>query len=90
MIIDSHVHLPIEKNCLTLQQKKEKLLHDLKMNNVDKCIVITDSCMESAMSKCAYKVILSASSQKTQRQICDWCGTYIQRRQSWSSSQQRK
>lgn len=49
MIIDSHVHLPIEKNCLTLQQKKEKLLHDLKMNNVDKCIVITDSCMESAI-----------------------------------------
>lgn len=47
MIIDAHVHLPTGKNCNTLCKKHEKLLQELERNHVDRCIVISDSCMES-------------------------------------------
>lgn len=47
MIIDAHVHLPIGKNCSTLCRKREKLFQELERNNVDRCIVISDSCMKS-------------------------------------------
>ena len=32
MIIDAHVHLPVEDECILLQQKKERLLQELKKN----------------------------------------------------------
>lgn len=47
MIIDAHVHLPIGKDCSILCRKREKLLHELDRNHIDKCIVISDSCMKS-------------------------------------------
>ena len=47
MIIDAHVHLPIGKDCSILCQKREKLLQELERNHIDRCIVISDSCMES-------------------------------------------
>ena len=47
MIIDAHVHLPVEEASDSLQQKKDKLLQELKKNKVDKCIVISDSYFES-------------------------------------------
>lgn len=47
MIIDAHVHLPIGKDCSILCRKHEKLLHELDRNHIDKCIVISDSCMKS-------------------------------------------
>ena len=43
MIIDVHVHLPVIDGCTTLQQKKERLLLEMKKNHVAKCIVISDS-----------------------------------------------
>ena len=47
MIIDAHVHLPIGKDCSILCQKREKLLQELERNHIDRCIVISDSCIES-------------------------------------------
>ena len=47
MIIDAHVHLPVGEKCNSLQMKKEKLLMEMKRNQVSKCIVISDSCLES-------------------------------------------
>lgn len=49
MIIDAHVHLPVEKGCNSLQQKKKKLLQEMKKNQVSKCIVISDSYLESTI-----------------------------------------
>ena len=49
MIIDAHVHLPVIDGCGTLQQKRERLLQEMSMNQVDKCILISDSCMESSI-----------------------------------------
>lgn len=43
MIIDAHVHLPVAKGCISLEQKKECLLREMVMNQVDYCIVISDS-----------------------------------------------
>ena len=47
MIIDAHVHLPIEKDCRNLCRKREKLFQELERNHIDRCIVISDSCMKS-------------------------------------------
>lgn len=47
MIIDAHVHLPVGEEFPSLQAKKERLLQELKKNQVDRCIVIADSYMDS-------------------------------------------
>ena len=47
MIIDAHVHLPVVDGCITLEQKKERLLREMAINQVDYCIVISDSTMQS-------------------------------------------
>ena len=47
MIIDAHVHLPVGEEFPSLQAKKERLLQELKKNQVDRCIVISDSYMDS-------------------------------------------
>ena len=49
MIMDAHVHLPVGDGCDSLQQQKEKLLREMKKNQVDKCIVISDSYLESTI-----------------------------------------
>ena len=49
MIIDAHVHLPVGEASDSLQQKKDKLLQEMKNNRVDKCIVISDSYLDSAI-----------------------------------------
>lgn len=49
MIIDAHVHLPVGAGYISLEQKKEKLLHEMCRNQVEQCIVISDSSMESAI-----------------------------------------
>lgn len=49
MIIDTHVHLPVIEGCNSLQQQREKLLQELKKNQVSRCIVISDSCLESTI-----------------------------------------
>lgn len=38
------------------------------------------------ISNCPYIVVLSASSSKTQKSVCDWCGKYRVRKTSWSGS----
>ena len=49
MMIDAHVHWPVEDGCISLQNKKERLLRELKKNQVSRCIVISDSCLESTI-----------------------------------------
>lgn len=62
MIIDAHMHLPV--CCSDLESKKRKLLSDMKTDNVDLGIVISDSvpksdigsiddCMELFASNCS-------------------------------------
>lgn len=49
MIIDAHVHLPVGDGCNSLQCQKERLLYEMKEHKVNRCIVISDSSMESAI-----------------------------------------
>ena len=49
MIMDAHVHLPVMEGCDSLQQKKERLLREMEKNRVARCIVISDSYLESAI-----------------------------------------
>lgn len=55
-IMDAHVHLPVCDGCVSLQQKKEKLLQEMRENQVARAIVISDSVTESpigSMEECA-------------------------------------
>lgn len=49
MIIDAHVHLPVGDGSNSLLRQKERLLYEMKENKVNRCIVISDSSMESAI-----------------------------------------
>ena len=49
LIIDAHVHLPIYDNLLTLEDKRRQLLQDMKKDHVDKCVLISDSELESCI-----------------------------------------
>lgn len=42
-IIDSHLHLPVRRNLISIEQQKAQLLLDLKKNSIDKGIVIPDN-----------------------------------------------
>lgn len=42
------------------------------------------------ISNCPYIIVLSASSVKTQKSVCAWCGKYKVRKQSWNGSKDRK
>ena len=46
----------------------------------------TENEVADLISNCPYIIVLSASSQKTQRSVCSWCGKYRARKQSWSGS----
>lgn len=41
------------------------------------------------LSNCSYKIILDSSSSKSQKLVCDWAGTYKERKQSVSGQRQR-
>jgi len=49
MIFDAHLHLPCYDDCVTFEDKKRRLLHDLKAAGVCGGIVIADSEFESAI-----------------------------------------
>ena len=42
--------------------------------------------MADLISNCPYIIVLSASSTKTQKSVCSWCGKYKVRKQSWNGS----
>lgn len=44
----------------------------------------TENEVADLISNCPYVVVLSASSTKTQKSVCQWCGKYRARRKSWS------
>ena len=49
MIFDAHMHLPCNDDCVTLHDKKKRLLHDIKIAGVVGGIVISDSDRESSI-----------------------------------------
>lgn len=56
MIIDAHTHLPVYEGAVLLTEKKEKLLQKLIQNKIEKCVMISDSALESeigSMDECA-------------------------------------
>ena len=56
MIIDAHVHLPIVEGCISLEQKREQLLREMVVNQIDYSIVISDSADKSeigTLNECA-------------------------------------
>ena len=44
----------------------------------------TENQVADLISNCAYNVVLSASTRKTQDMVCRWCGKYKVRKQSWN------
>ena len=38
------------------------------------------------ISNCNYKIILDASSQKTQHTISEWCGNYKEKKKIWNEA----
>jgi len=46
----------------------------------------TENEVADLISNCPYIIVLSASSSKTQRAVCDWCGKYKVRKQSWNGA----
>lgn len=46
----------------------------------------TENEVTDLISNCTYIVVLSASSMKTQKMVCAWCGKYMVKKQSWSGS----
>lgn len=46
----------------------------------------TENEVADLMSNCAYKIILSASSVKTQKSVCEWAGKYLAKVTSWSGT----
>ena len=48
-VVDAHVHLPTFDGLHSLQEKRIRLLQDLKEDGVDRCILISDSELESSI-----------------------------------------
>ncbi|MCK9544682.1 MAG: amidohydrolase family protein [Novosphingobium sp.] len=48
-IIDSHLHLPVRKHLLSLENQKDELISELKRNSIDRGIVIPDNVGKSAI-----------------------------------------
>lgn len=46
----------------------------------------TENEVADLISNCPYIIVLSASSLKTQKSVCSWCGKYRARKQSWNGS----
>lgn len=46
----------------------------------------TENEVADLIANCPYIIVLSASSQKTQKSVCSWCGKYKVRKTSWSDS----
>lgn len=80
--------------------KIDKLLDGLKTLRSRKvCLFLITQTTEGLMSaytenevsdiiaNCSYKIILAATSAKTQKMICDWAGKYKARKQSWSGGE---
>lgn len=73
-LLDGARTLRSRKVCLYLiTQSTEALMSAYSENEVADLI-----------SNCPYVVVLSASSTKTQKSVCQWCGKYRARRKSWS------
>ena len=75
-LLDGARTLRSRKVCLFLiTQSTEALMNAYTENEVADLI-----------ANCPYIIVLSASSQKTQKSVCSWCGKYKVRKTSWSDS----
>lgn len=55
MRIDAHVHLPVNNTCTMFAEKKDYLLRAMEQYQLERCIVISDSCSDSpigSMEEC--------------------------------------
>ena len=50
----------------------------------------TENEVADLISNCPYIIVLSASSSKTQKSVCEWCGKYKARKTSWNGGKDRK
>lgn len=50
----------------------------------------TENEVADLISNCPYIIVLSASSAKTQRSVCSWCGKYKVRKTSWSGGSEKR
>lgn len=48
-IVDAHVHLPVFEGLRTLEEKRARLLRDMERDEVARCVVISDSELESCI-----------------------------------------
>lgn len=46
----------------------------------------SESEVTDLISNCSYIEILAATSPKTQKMVCDWCGKYLARKQNWTGT----
>ena len=46
----------------------------------------TENEVADLISNCSYIVVLSATSSKTQKSVCSWCGKYMVKKRSWSNT----
>lgn len=49
-------------------------------------IVYSENEVVDLISNCNYKIILDASSQKTQHTISEWCGNYKEQKKTWNDA----
>lgn len=76
MIIDAHVHLPVVDGCISLQKKKERILHEMTKNQVRKCIVISDSDITSPIGTVDECVELFKDEKNPQGKDSNYCKRY--------------
>lgn len=64
MIIDAHVHLPVGEGLASLEEKKRRLLAEMARNSVDRCVLISDSELESEIGTADECVALFAGDDR--------------------------
>ena len=50
----------------------------------------TENEVADLISNCPYVVVLSASSSKTQRMVCEWCGRFKAKKRQWNEDGKRR
>ena len=51
---------------------------------------LTENEVADLISNCPYVVVLSASSSKTQRMVCEWCGKFKAKKRQWNEDGKRR
>lgn len=69
----------------TLRSRNDRLI--LVTQSVEALMVVySENEVVDLISNCNYKIILDASSQKTQHTISEWCGNYKEKKKIWNEA----